>query len=304
MSRKIVGIGACVMDTLFTLPRYPKEDTKLRALSAKPAGGGPAATGIVAAAKLGEEAAFVGVLSSDNGGKFLLEDFAKYNVGTDLITVEDGYRSFTSSIWLSEEAGSRTCVFDKGDLPPLHLNDAQRTAVAEAEILMIDGNEMQGALEACAVAKEHNTKVLYDCGGLYEGVENLLKYADYIIPSEEFALGHTGKATAEEAAKALYEAYHPEIVVVTQGSRGGLYYDGRDFVSYPVFPVEVKDSNGSGDVFHGAFAAGLCKGYTPLQCCYFASAVSAIKCTGVGARESVPAYGTVLEFLKERNHEL
>ncbi len=304
MSHKIIGIGACVMDTLFTLPRYPKEDTKLRAVSAKPAGGGPAATGIVAAAKLGESAAFIGVLSSDNGGKFLLDDFAKYGVSTDLITVEDGYRSFTSSIWLSEEAGSRTCVFDKGDLPPLHLNETQAKAVADAKILMIDGNEMAGALEACAVAKENGTKVLYDCGGLYEGVADLLRETDYMIPSEEFALGHTGKKTAEEAAKALYETYRPAFVVITQGSKGGLYYDGKEPVSYPVFPVEVKDSNGSGDVFHGAFAAGLCKGYTPLQCCYFASAVSAIKCTGVGARASVPDYETVLKFLKERNYEL
>ena len=59
---KIVGIGACVMDTLLTVPSYPKEDTKLRALSSRPAGGGPAATGIVAAAKLGVDAAFIGVL--------------------------------------------------------------------------------------------------------------------------------------------------------------------------------------------------------------------------------------------------
>ena len=27
----IVGIGACVMDTLVSVPHYPNEDTKLRA---------------------------------------------------------------------------------------------------------------------------------------------------------------------------------------------------------------------------------------------------------------------------------
>ena len=34
----IVGIGACVFDTLMNLPHYPKEDTKLQALSTKVAG--------------------------------------------------------------------------------------------------------------------------------------------------------------------------------------------------------------------------------------------------------------------------
>lgn len=41
---KIVGIGACVKDTLIMIPEYPKEDTKVRALSYRIAGGGPAAT--------------------------------------------------------------------------------------------------------------------------------------------------------------------------------------------------------------------------------------------------------------------
>ena len=75
---KIVGIGACVFDTLYNIPSYPKEDTKMRATGSKPAGGGPTATGLVAAQKLGVETAYIGVLSDDNGGKFLKEDFEKY----------------------------------------------------------------------------------------------------------------------------------------------------------------------------------------------------------------------------------
>ena len=64
---RVVGIGACVMDTLIHVPNYPREDTKMRALSSGAAGGGPTATGIVAAAKLGADSAFIGVLSDDGG---------------------------------------------------------------------------------------------------------------------------------------------------------------------------------------------------------------------------------------------
>ena len=56
--KKIVGIGACVFDTLYEIPSYPKEDTKMRAAGSKAAGGGPCATGLVAAQKLGIDAAF------------------------------------------------------------------------------------------------------------------------------------------------------------------------------------------------------------------------------------------------------
>lgn len=301
---KIVGIGAAVFDTLYHIPTFPKEDTKMRANASKAAGGGPVATGLVAASKLGESAAYIGVLSDDNGGKFLKEDFIKYRVLTDQITVASGYRSFASVLWLCADSGTRTCVFDKGDLPPLVLNDAQKQAIREADILMVDGNELTAAVEGAKLAKESGTKVLYDCGGLYEGVEQLLALTDIMIPSEEFALGHTLCETAEEAAKTLYNTYHPEVVVITQGKKGGILYDGTKTVPYPIYPAEVVDSNGSGDVFHGAFAAAVIKGYDYLKCCHFSSAVSALKCMGVGARESTPDFSTTKNYLKENGYEL
>jgi len=238
---KIIGIGACVMDTLITLPNYPKEDTKLRAKATKAAGGGPVATGLVAASKLGADTAYVGVLSTDSAGSFLMEDFQKYSVDTALINTVSGHRAFTSVIWLSEESATRTCVFDKGNLPPLQLNDAQKQAVANASLLMVDGNELDAAVEAAKIARANGTKVLYDCGGLYPNVDRLLALTDIMIPSEEFALGHTGATTAEDAARILFERYSPEVVVITQGKRGGLLYDGKVIVSYPIYPATVVD---------------------------------------------------------------
>ena len=85
---KIVGIGANVFDTLYNIPTYPTEDTKMRATASKTAGGGPVATGLVAASKLGEETAYIGVLSDDSGGKFLKSDFEKYGVDTSFIDIE------------------------------------------------------------------------------------------------------------------------------------------------------------------------------------------------------------------------
>lgn len=301
---KIVGIGACVMDTLYNLPDYPTEDTKARAAGSKNAGGGPTATGLVAAQKLGIDTAYIGVLSDDNGGVFLKKDFEKYSVDTSLIEIKSGYRSFTSVIWLCAENASRTCVFDKGDLPPLVLNEKQIQAIKDAEILMVDGNELSAAVAAAKVARENGTAVLYDCGGLYEGVAELLALTDIMIPSKEFALGHTGCTDIESAAKKLMTDYAPKVVVITDGKNGGYIFNGEIIKHYPIYPADVVDSNGSGDVFHGAFAAGLARGYNFEKCCHFASAVSAIKCMGVGARESVPSFEQVKEYMKENGYEL
>ena len=183
-------------------------------------------------------------------------------------------------------------------------NKKQIEAIKNAELLMVDGNEMDAAVEAAKTARANGTRVLYDCGGLYEGVARLLAETDIMIPSEEFAIGHTGEKTAEDAAKKLFELYSPEVVVITQGKRGGILYDGKNIISYPIYPAVVVDSNGSGDVFHGAFAAALMKGYDFEKCCHFSSAVSGLKCTGVGARESVPDFETTKKYLKENGYEL
>jgi len=301
---RIVGIGACVMDTLIQVPRYPKEDTKMRALFSRQAGGGPAATGLVAAAKLGEDTAYIGVLSADSAGDFLCGDFEKYGVATDLISVMSGYRSFASVLWLCADTATRTCVFDKGSLPPLELDDAQKQAVEQAELLMVDGNELDAAVEAAKLAQTKGVKVLYDCGGLYPGVEKLLAHTDIMIPSEEFALGHTGCETPEAAAKKLFDTYHPEVVVVTQGKQGGILYAGQTITTYPAFSVNAVDTNGAGDVFHGAFAAAVTQHYEYPKCCVFASAVSALKCTGIGARESTPTMEATKQFLSENGYTI
>ena len=101
---RIVGIGACVFDTLYNIPTYPAEDTKMRATASKSAGGGPVATGLVAAQKLGIDTAYIGVLSSDNGGVFLKGDFEKYGVDTTQIEIKDCYRSFASVLWLCADS--------------------------------------------------------------------------------------------------------------------------------------------------------------------------------------------------------
>ena len=296
----IVGIGANVCDTLITVPNYPKEDTKLRADAVVQSGGGPCATGIVAASKLGEKCAYIGTLTDDSAGKFLMADLEKYGVSTEFVTINPGFTSFSSFIWLSKESTSRTCVFHKGDIPEWRLNEEQEKAVINAKILMIDGNEMNAALQGVKLAKKNKTKVLYDAGGLYAGVENLLPYSDILIPSEEFALGHTKAENAKDAAKNLFDKYTPEIVVITQGKKGGIIYDGKEIKEYPAFLVDAVDSNGSGDVFHGAFAFCVASGYNYYDACVFSSAVSALKCTKIGARNGVPTYNETVKFLKER----
>jgi len=297
---QIVGIGANVFDTLFRLSSYPTEDTKQKALSVVESGGGPCGTGLVAAAKLGEDCAYIGNCSDDSAGAFLVEDFKRYGVDVAHMTSVPGTSGFRSCIWLCDDTAARTCVFHRGTVPPTQIDEAAAQTIRDAQILMVDGNDLDAAVAGARIARESGTMVLYDAGGLYDGVERLLEWTDILIPSEEFALKHTGTNTVEEAAHKLFERYEPKVVVITCGKNGGVRFDGKTCSHYPAFPVEAVDTNGSGDVFHGAFAFALTKGYDYERCCLFASAVSALKCTKVGARVAVPTFEQTVVFLHAR----
>lgn len=301
---QIVGIGANVFDTLYRIDSYPTEDTKQRAQSVTESGGGPCGTGLVAASKLGASCAYIGNCSDDRGGQFLRSDFEKYGVSTEYMNSVPDTLAFCSCIWLCDDNASRTCVFHRGTVPPTVIDDKAAEAIKDAKILMVDGNDLNAAVEAAKIARENGTLVLYDAGGRYEGVERLLAVTDILIPSEEFALGHTGEESVANAARKLWQMYAPKVIVITQGKEGGILFDGREVLRYPAFPVDAVDTNGSGDVFHGAFAFALSKGFDYAKCCVFSSAVSALKCTQIGARQGVPDYDTTLAFLRSRGVEL
>jgi len=299
----IVGVGAAVYDTLLVFDSYPVEDTKLKAKKIKQSGGGPCATGLVAASKLGAKCGYIGVLSDDAGGVFLLQDFKKYNVDIGGIIIKKGYSSFCSFVIINETKSTRTCLFHRGDLPELCLDEYQKEMIKNAKVLMVDGNELNAAVEAAKYAKEHHTKVLFDAGGMYEGIDRLLPYADILIPSEEFALQYTKEDNVQDAAKKLFNMFHPDVVVITCGKMGGIMYDGMSLRHYPILDVEVVDSNGAGDVFHGAFAYAQVQGFDYYKSCIFSSAVSALKCTKLGAREGAPGYQETIDFLRRNGYE-
>lgn len=295
--KKVVGIGACVLDTVISLDDFPKEDVKKKAEDIFSTGGGPVANALVAVSKLGLKSEYLGVLSDDANGKKLYDEFVEFGVKADKVKFISQAKAFTSYVLLSKSTGSRTCIFDRGTLPD-DFSNVDRESLLSADLLHLDGNCINSAIRSARLAKEHGIKISIDAGGMYDGVEELLSLSDVIIPSEEFALKFTKKDNAIDAVFALYEKFKPEVLVVTQGAKGGIYYENGEVKSYKGFEVKCVDSNGAGDTFHGAFISAYLEGKSVGECCRFASAVSAIKCSAVGVRKAIPDKKTTLEFIK------
>ncbi len=281
--KKIIGLGACVLDTIISCDKYPVEDTKQKAESIFLAGGGPVANALVIASKLGVPCAILNAFADDEAGKFMLNDFNKYNVNTENAVIVKDATSFTSYIVLSEENKTRTCVFDRGTVKD-DVNLLNYDCIKDYDVLHLDGNYLNCAIKAAEVAKEYGVKVCLDAGGLYSGIEKLLPLVDILIPSAEFAMGITKTNDIVSAMDILNKKYNPEILVVTDGVNGGYYMTDNGPIHYDSIKVNAVDTNGAGDTFHGAFLVAYADNLSVKECCEFASKVAAHKCSNKGVR--------------------
>ena len=281
--KKVVGLGACVFDTLISCDNYPTEDTKQKAKNVFVSGGGPVGNALVVMSKLGLKTQVIGGFGGDSAGNYLLEDFKKYGVGVDNATILKDKTSFTSYILLSENNATRTCVFDRGTVTD-DPDNLKLDTLNDANVLHLDGNYLESAIVAAKYARDNGVKVSLDAGGLYQGIERLLPYVDILIPSAEFALGITNQKDIPLAMAVLFEKYNPEILVVTDGKNGGYFWSNEEIIHYDSIKVNAIDTNGAGDTFHGAFITAYCDGKSIRECCEFASKVAAYKCTQKGAR--------------------
>jgi sulfofructose kinase len=86
---------------------------------------------------------------------------------------------------------------------------------------------------------------------------------------------------------------------MTLGSLGSLVMgaDGS-VVSAPGYEVDVVDTTGAGDVFHGAFLYGLLSGWSAERTLDFSNAAAALCCTAPGARGGVEGLEQILKLME------
>ena len=294
-----IGIGFCSNDHLAVLPFIPM-DTKVRMLSHRIMGGGPAANSTAGAASLGLSAAFVGTVGDDADGDMILRDFRAQGVDTSMVKVRPGATSAIAYLWIEEKTGNRSCAWTREGLDELTADEINPEAIAAAKVLHVDGHNAAGAIAAAKVAREAGVLVNYDAGTHRDGMDELLGLANLMICSEEFILKLTGLKDAEEAVRQVWAKYRPKVCGATMGVRGSMAFDGKEFVRCPAFKVEkVVDTTGCGDLFHTGFAIRYLETQDLMECQRFGAAVSAIKCRGLSGRPpSAPTRAEVEAFLQ------
>ncbi len=295
----IVGLGLCCMDYLLVVPHIPAPDEKMFCLDFRREGGGVVSTALVAASRLGSSTSFVGTVGDDENGRLIIEEFGRYGVDIDCLQVKPNASSTFSFVMVDQKSGQRSIVTSPGCYQDVVVGEKEKKLLSSANYLHLDSYVIQVGIKAAQVARKNSVQVSLDVGTLRPGVEDLLPFVDILITSELFARHFIGKDDPERAAEKML-ALGPRIVGVTLGERGCFFLTQEGAFWRSAYRVEVVDTTGAGDVFHGAFLHGLLRGWDLEKVADFANAVAALKCTRLGGRRGIPTFSETMEFLRKK----
>lgn len=294
---EVVGLGQACVDYLGRVPAFPAEDGKLELLDLESQCGGPASTALVTLSRLGIKTSFLGSISDDPIGVEILKGLKAAQVDHSLLKITPGHTSQFAFIAVSKESGKRTIFWHRGSAPSLKKEEVDLSPFSEAKVLHLDGLMIEASIEAAREARQRGMKVVLDAGTMREGSLELVAEIDVLIASARFAAPLVGEDSPVEKALEALSRFGPQEIVITLGPKGSMGWDNGETVSQSAFPVDVVDTTGAGDVYHGAYIYGLLKGWDMKACMRFASATSALKCRTIGARAGIPSLDMVLNLL-------
>jgi sugar/nucleoside kinase (ribokinase family) len=239
-------IGQTYIDVTFVTDYLPTGDEKTVAEDYAISFGGNAVTAAFCCAKLGIVPDLLTSIADDWLGRMFIDMAAKYGISVHHRKVRESSLSF-----IMPREGRRAIVRCRDDdyrhpFPPLNLEGCRA--------LHLDGHQPDAALHYARACREAGILTSLDGGGLRANTHELLAFIDVAVVAER--LCEQMNLTAAQMLDYL-QSRGCRIGGVTLGDQGMIWYDEKGVrQTLPALDVprdRIIDTNGAGDIFHGAY---------------------------------------------------
>ena len=283
-------IGQAYIDITFLADSLPTGDEKMVARNYAVSFGGNAVTAAFCCAKLGLKPDLLASVADDWLGRMFIDMAARYGLSLHHRKVGESSLSF-----VMPKAGQRAIVRCRDDryvhpYPPLNLSGCRA--------LHVDGHQADAALDYAKACREAGILTSLDGGGLRSNTDDVLGFIDIAVVAER--LCEQMRLTPGEMLQYL-RSRGCHVGGVTMGPRGLLYYQGmegeRIMPALDVPAERIIDTNGAGDIFHGAYVYSyLTNPLAPWDDHFrFARAASAHAIQHLGNEASLPTLADINE---------
>jgi sugar/nucleoside kinase (ribokinase family) len=290
MLMKALFIGQSYIDVTFLADELPTGDEKSVARDFAISFGGNAVTAAFCCAKLGIAPDLLTSVADDYLGRMFIDMAAKYRIAVHHRKVRESSLSF-----IMPKEGQRAIVRCRDDdylhpFPPLHLEGCRA--------LHVEGHQGDAAIHYAKACRDCGVLTSLDGGGVRSNTHDLLGFIDVAIVAER--LCEQMHLSPGEMLGYL-RGRGCRIGGVTMGEHGLLWYDesgeNRVLPGLRVPRERVIDTNGAGDIFHGAYVFSYLTTSDATWDSHFrfARAASAYSIQHLGNEASLPTLANVNE---------
>jgi sulfofructose kinase len=295
---KVICVGHAALDRIFTVDAWPAESAKIAANRFEECGGGMMANAAVAISRLGGKAVLWSPSGDDAVAQSIRDQLRRENVDVAHLRSFPGLTTSHSAVLL-DRRGERLVVGYRGTALQAPADWLPLTMIGEAQAVLVDVRWPQGAAVALRAAQRAGIPAILD-GEIAprDVLESLIGLADHVVFSERGLTEYAG--TDSDSALMRLVAHGLRVAGVTRGKSGAFWVERSapgQLHFCPSLEIEVVDTLGAGDVFHGAYALAIAAGQTIGEAMRFASAAAAIKCSRPGGRSGAPTSEEVLSLL-------
>lgn len=279
----VVVVGSVNVDLIVRVPRLPSRGETVIGGTFSRAPGGKGANAAAAAARLGADTRFVGLVGGDGLGRDARRDLEA--AGVDVSALGDtGEPTGVAAILVDQEGQNVIAVASgaNGAVTAEHVRDALAAIEADRPVVLTNLEIPDQAVAAAAdEATERGWLFVLNPAPARPVARRVVAACDVVVPNETEAATLGG---VEELLSSGARA-----VVVTRGPAGAdIHRPGREAHHQSAFPIEAVDSTGAGDAFSAALAVALSEGRDLEDAVRDAAAAGALATRAVGARSSLP----------------
>jgi sugar/nucleoside kinase (ribokinase family) len=291
-------IGSATYDMLMLIGEVPASDQRIAAKHMVITPGGPAATAAAAFHALGGKCGLESAIGCDTTGFFIQDNLN--NIGFEYMKLHTVNSCASSTSMIQVEFDGKRCITHFGGcIDRLPFSEINQNILHNTRCVHLAGTQGDLTLDVARYCKENTQALVSVDGGNYSRkmTDHILPYTDIFIPDDKTAKNTLG-LTPEDACHYYYD-HGPGIVCVTKGPDGSVGFDGTTMYPTEALKVEVVDTTGAGDNYHGAFLYAYLRGMSLEKAFRFSGIFSSMSCRGLGGREMVPSLDEVMAMISE-----
>ena len=283
---KIYNLGSLNIDYVYAVDHFVSAGETLASDGMNIFPGGKGLNQSIALARAGAQVIHGAVIGSDGG--FLLETLAESGVDTARIQRVDG--SCGHAI-IQVDPNGQNCILLFAGTNHRISKDYIDTFLADAcagDILVLQ-NEVIGLDMIFEAAYKKKMNIAFNPSPFREELKKLpLSYVKWWFCNEIEGEALFGSSDPMQIVENFVAQYPGSCLVLTLGSNGSIFADGKTLVKQPIFPTKAVDTTAAGDTFTGYFLASVTAGKTVEQALEAASRAASVTVSRKGASESIP----------------